>query len=229
MVRVLKQTVSGVMAGLLIAIGGGVYLAADNRIVGAVFFSVALLCICYQGYSLFTGKVGYLWDAHKKDDLSVLFLGLLGNTLATVLCGRLLAYAVPKMELAAALLCRSKLAEQNFLQTLIRAFFCGILVYLAVVLFRDKKTVLGILLGIPVFILSGFEHSIADIFYFAASGIVSLEAFGFLATVLLGNALGGLLLPTLERIGKEKPASETSVSPVQTEGKQDETGAPLAK
>ena len=48
-----------------------------------------------------------------------------------------------------------------------------------------------------MFILSGFEHSIADIFYFAASGIVSLRAFGFLWLVILGNAAGGMLLPLL--------------------------------
>ena len=36
----------GVIAGILIGIGGSVYLACDNKYVGAVLFSVALLCIC---------------------------------------------------------------------------------------------------------------------------------------------------------------------------------------
>lgn len=79
------------------------------------------------------------------------------------------------------------------------------LVYLAVAVYRDKGSVIGVLLGIPAFILSGFEHSIADMFYFAASGIVSLEAFGFIWIVLFGNALGSILLFITEReIKKEK-------------------------
>ena len=47
----LKKTVSGLSAGLLITIGGSVFLACDNRYVGAVMFSVALLCICLKGYA----------------------------------------------------------------------------------------------------------------------------------------------------------------------------------
>ena len=79
--------------------------------------------------------------------------------------------------------------------------FCGFLMYLAVSIFRDKKTPIGILFAIPVFILSGFEHSIADMFYFAASGMVSLRAFFFLWVVILGNSVGGMLLPALQKIG----------------------------
>ena len=62
---------------------------------------------------------------------------------------------------------------------------------------KERQSPLGILFCIPVFILSGFEHSIADMFYFAASGFVSFKAFAFLWLVILSNAVGGMLLPTL--------------------------------
>ena len=75
--------------------------------------------------------------------------------------------------------------------------FCGILVYVAVNLFRDKKTVLGILIGIPVFILSGFEHSIADMFYMAAAGEFSLRALVFILLVIAGNSAGALVFDRL--------------------------------
>ena len=91
--------------------------------------------------------------------------------------------------------------EQQLLQTLIRAVMCGVLMYLAVSTYKEGRGIVGILFCIPVFILSGFEHSIADMFYFAVSGIVSLKAFGFLWTVIIGNAVGALILPLL---GKEK-------------------------
>ena len=61
------KTVSGaVSAGIMIAIGGSVFLACDNKYVGAVLFSVALLCICYLGYYLFTGKIGYLAKTFQR-------------------------------------------------------------------------------------------------------------------------------------------------------------------
>ena len=200
----LKKTLSGVSAGILISIGGAVFLACENRYVGAVLFSVALLCICLKGYSLFTGKVGFLPEKHGKEEFSVLLLGLLGNLLGTVAGGLLIRYAVPALGDAALALCRGKLAGQAMGQTLVRALFCGVLMYLAVSIFRDLKKEIGILFCIPAFILSGFEHSIADLFYFAASGLVSGQAFLFIWTVILGNALGGMLLPALSRAGGGK-------------------------
>ena len=77
--------------------------------------------------------------------------------------------------------------------------------YVAVSVYRDNKTTLGILFAIPVFILSGFEHSIADIGYFAISGIVSWEAFGFLWVVIAGNAVGSWILPLLSFGYKKSP------------------------
>ncbi|MBQ5969308.1 MAG: formate/nitrite transporter family protein [Clostridia bacterium] len=196
----LKDTLSGICAGILIAIGGSIFLAVspDNKYLAAVLFSVALLCICYKGYALFTGKVGYILQQHDKPAVSALLLSLLGNTIGCVAFGKMLRAAMPALGATADTLCQGKLDSQSFLQTLVRGLMCGILMYLAVSIFREKNTPLGILFCIPVFILSGFEHSIADIFYFAASGIVSLRACGFLWTVILGNAIGGVLLPALQ-------------------------------
>ena len=197
-----KKILSGVCAGILISIGGAVFLACENRYIGAALFSVALLCICYKGYSLYTGRVGYIPEKHDKDAFSGLFLGLLGNAIGTIAGGFAVRYAVPALGTAAETLYDAKLT-QAFPQTLIRAVFCGVLMYLAVSIFRFKSTPIAIVFCIPVFILSGFEHSIADIFYFAASGKVSLAAFGFIWTVILGNSIGGMLLPLL--IPDEKP------------------------
>ena len=202
----LKEILSGVSAGILISIGGSIFLSCENKVVGAVLFSVALLCICYKGYSLFTGKIGFIPEKHDKEAISVLLLGLLGNAIGTVAFGWLLRVAIPSIGAAAETLCQGKLDNQALWQTLVRGVMCGVLMYLAVSIFRDNKTPLGILFCIPVFILSGFEHSIADIYYFAASGIVSLKAFAFLWTVIAGNALGAVILPllNLKKAGEAK-------------------------
>ncbi|MBQ7183358.1 MAG: formate/nitrite transporter family protein [Clostridia bacterium] len=200
----LKKTLSGVCAGVMIAIGGSVYLACENRYIGAVLFSVALLTICFKGYSLYTGRIGFIPEKHDRDTVAALLLGLVGNLAATIVCGFLIRLSVPALGLAAESLCAGKLV-QNGLQTLIRGVFCGVLMYVAVSVYRDGKNITGILFGIPVFILSGFEHSIADMFYFAAGGMLSGRVFLFILTVILGNSLGAVLLPLLSGLGgKEK-------------------------
>ena len=204
----MKGTVNGILAGILIAIGGSVYLACDNRYVGAVLFSVALLCICYKGYGLFTGKVGFLPEQHDKSAWTVTLTALLGNAIATCLLGWAVRYALPQLGETAKVICDAKLT-QLWPQTAIRGVFCGILMYLAVSIFRDHKTASAIFFCVPVFILSGFEHSIADMFYFGASGIVSRQAFGFVWCVILSNAVGGMLLPLLTKLTKEKTADGT--------------------
>lgn len=199
----LSKISSGICAGILISIGGSVFLACDNKYVGAVMFSVALLCICIKGYSLYTGKIGFIPEKHDKEAFSVLLLGLLGNLIGTVICGYAIRYALPALGDTAEKICTAKLAI-TMPQTFVRGLFCGVLMYLAVSIFRDKQKVIGILFCIPVFILAGFEHSVADMFYFAASGIVSLRAFEFIMMVVLGNTVGGMLLPILMKTQKEK-------------------------
>ncbi len=196
-----------VLAGLLIGIGGSVFLAAENKVVGAVLFSVALLCICMRGFFLFTGKVGFLVVSHKKADIQGVLCALLGNLAGTVLSGYAIRYVFPAYAEKALSMCEAKLA-QTIPETLIRAVLCGMLMYLAVVIYKENKSISGIFFCVPVFIIAGFEHSIANMFYFAASGIVSLRAFLYLWIVILGNAAGGMLIPAGMLLCKEK--QETS-------------------
>lgn len=205
MISIIKKICNGISAGVMIIIGCAVFLACSSKagsnsvmeVAGAFFFSVALLTICIKGYSLFTGKVGYLPEKHGKEEFSVLLLGLLGNAIATIVLGLAIKYALPNLEVQAHKICSAKLENQEILQTFIRAIFCGVLMQVAVTIYRDNKSIAGILFAIPVFILSGFEHSIADIGYFAISGIVSWKAFLFIWVVILGNSIGSWILPLL--------------------------------
>lgn len=199
----LAKLLSGVSAGLLISLGGSVYLACENKVVGAVFFSVALLCICYKGYSLYTGRIGFAIRDRSKDYFSGLFLGLLGNLIGTAACGALIRIALPSLAENARRVCEAKVA-QTWWETLIRAIFCGVLMYLAVSIFKEHKTPLAILFCIPVFILSGFEHCVADMFYFAVGLTVSVKAALFIALAVLGNSIGSLILPLLNSKERKK-------------------------
>jgi len=82
------------------------------------------------------------------------------------------------------------------------------LVYLSVETYKKKNTVVGILLCIPCFILSGYEHSIADMFYFFSSAKIwqsdALRSVLFIILVLIGNSVGGLILPLLMKAAEDK-------------------------
>ena len=204
----MKKFLNGVSAGVLISVGCTVYLASPNKIVGAILFSIALLATCFRNYSLFTGRIGYIINNHKKEDFLVLFLGLLGNAVAVVLCGLLISIALPDVSNIAKVLCESKLETQSLLQTFIRAIFCGVLMFVAVSTYKENKTIVGILFAIPTFVLAGFEHSIADIGYFAIANMASLEVVLYIVVVLFGNAIGSFILVLLEKFGKSKEKEE---------------------
>ena len=52
--------------------------------------------------------------------------------------------------------------------------------------------------GIDLVVLAGFEHSVANMFYFGAAGMFfSVESIIYLAIVVLGNTIGGMLMPLL--------------------------------
>ena len=193
-----RDLIDGVLAGCLVSIGGTVLLSCDNRYAGALLFCIALLSICWFGFNLYTGKVGFLALDHGKKALSTATIGLLGNFLGTLLMGFLIFRALPALREAALAACEKRLTQLP-LQTLLRGCFCGVLMFVAVWSYREKKTIVGILFCIPVFVLSGFEHSIADMFYFSLAGtVLRPESLLFLLLVILGNSLGGLFIPCLQ-------------------------------
>ena len=77
--------------------------------------------------------------------------------------------------------------------------------YMAVSTYREKGTLAGIFFCVPVFILSGFEHSIANMFYFGASGMINIDSIIYLAVVIAGNSVGGMAMPILNILGKGEP------------------------
>lgn len=205
-----------VAAGIMIGIGAAVFLASENKVVGAVLFSVGLLTICMYGLNLYTGKVGYLLEHTPRYALEVLLIWV-GNLIGTLFVGQLLRFARAESAQKALGMVQAKLA-QNVPQTLVLGALCGLLMYVAVDNFRRNEHPLGKYLGIlfcvPTFILCGFEHSIADMAYFAvALDITALSAeqaywFVYILLVSLGNLIGALVLPLLMKV-KPREIKET--------------------
>ncbi|MEG1686599.1 MAG: formate/nitrite transporter family protein [Angelakisella sp.] len=206
--KLLLTGAGGGMAGLMVGMAGMVFLATDNQLAGAVLFCIALLSICSYGMRLFTGSIGYLLTDRETPWTKRLYTAgaiWLGNLAGTTVSGWVVFFMRPALRDKAQALCAQKLTLPLW-TAFVLAVFCGLLMYLAVDIYRTRTGVYqlaGIFLAVPVFIMAGFEHSIADMFYLAAShgvAIYSLPALFFLLVVTLGNAAGSLLLPLAKEI-----------------------------
>lgn len=182
-------------AGILIGIGGMVYLACDDRYIGALLFSVALLSILLFKMNLFTGMIGYVHEQKPAFAISAL-LALIGNFLASFVMG----WIRPASEKVVAL-CEAKLQKGLFPTVLVDAILCGILIFVCVDAFKKQNRTILVFLCIPTFILCGFEHCIADAYYFAAARMLTASGAPlFLLLVIVGNSIGGLLIPLTLRL-----------------------------
>lgn len=206
----MKTYLNAILAGIFIGIAGTVFLATPQVLAGAFLFGFGLLTIlCYQ-FKLFTGAVGY-W-VNQKGNYFGYFLELvriwLGNLTGTALVGLLVRSSRiynPVFATRIEQICAAKLAD-NIFSMLILAFFCGILMYVAVETFRRKDELHAVVripvvfLCVAVFILCGFEHSIAGMYYFAVSGNWNCGALLAVALMTLGNSLGGMMIPAADKI-----------------------------
>ncbi len=208
----LRTLMLAIAAGFCIGIGGIVSLMQTDKLAGAFLFSVGLLTILIFKFNLFTGMVGYLSDRLFEKEWGYLFTLLLvwiGNFLGTGLAAGLVRLTRVGNAIAAKNLSmvETKLAD-DWYSLLILGIFCGILMYIAVDTYKknigtkDFLCCIAVFMGVMVFILAGFEHSIADMFYFILSGKI-LNCFGALALITLGNAIGGNLIPLTLRLTKE--------------------------
>lgn len=194
----------GVLAGISISIGGTVFLLCDSKIVGALFFTVGLFCVCAFGFHLFTGKVCCVFDndAAYAKKLPVIWLG---NLLGAVVTGllELPTRLGPALTEKAAALCQTKLS-QGLVSAFLLAVFCNVMIYIAV---EGYKTIphemgkyLALFFGVAVFVICGFEHCVANMYYFTVGRAWGGEAALYLLVMTAGNAAGGVSLPLLRRL-----------------------------
>ncbi|MDE5753727.1 MAG: formate/nitrite transporter family protein [Oscillospiraceae bacterium] len=199
-----------ILSGIVIGIGGTVYLNIENKYLGSFLFSLGLFAILRYGFALYTGKVGYI-PVRKPIYLREVGITLVGNILGTAFTAfliRLTRTGVLVHENARSVI-QTKTSD-SMISQLILGFFCGILMFLAVDNGNqckgeklDFSFVVGAVLPIMVFILCGFNHSIADCFYFfAAVETPEQIASGsmYLLVVVLGNALGGMSIPVAMKL-----------------------------
>lgn len=199
--------IKSILAGIMIGIGGTIYLSLDNKIVGSILFGMGLFIIVVYSFNLYTGKIGYLINNFNKKYIRELIITLIGNFIGTLFVGFILKYTriYTMISEKAKTLADIKLND-TLISILILSFFCGILMYLAVNTYKEVKDIgkyLAVFLGVIVFILCGFEHCIANMYYFSVSSTWSLNTLLYLLVMILGNSLGGILIPLCNKVIKK--------------------------
>jgi len=170
-------------ASLLISLGNYALLKLGNPI-GAIIFSFGLLGVCYMKLNLFTGKCGFIiQDKIKTKDLLLI---LAANLLSGYLFG--LAFSLTDTQIVNNAV--AKVATWDLsLAFFIKSILCGIIMYIAVFLYRNGTT-LGIIFGIPLFILCGFQHCIANII---TLGVAKTFDFSIIICII-GNFIGSIFM-----------------------------------
>lgn len=199
-----KILLKSILAGIMIAIGGTINLTIGG-LAGSILFAIGLFMIVVNGYNLYTGKIGYLFDNDKKYIIE-LIITLFGNLIGTLSCGYilLLTRIGDKIQNVSKVICETKLND-TWYSILILSIFCGMLMYLAVNLYKEIKDsgkYIAVFICVCVFILCGFEHCVANMYYFSVANMWNFNTVLYLLIMILGNSIGSLIIAIGNKVMK---------------------------
>ncbi len=215
-----KMILLGMFAGAFIALAGVAATFGNvygGKIAGACIFPAGLAMVVVAGSELFTGnnlmaaallnrKIG--WTGLLKNWFFVFLGNLIG---AVAVAGIVVLSGVFDNISDTVVATASAKVNLGFFEALLRGVLCNFLVCIAVWMAFGAETVSGKIIAVffPImaFVLCGFEHSVANMFYVPAgifetiingNAVDGLDVGGFLLNNLLpvtiGNIIGGALL-----------------------------------
>lgn len=192
----IKDFSKAVCAGALIGIACIANLSVGGGIAGAICFCVGLLVIVHSKLLLYTGLIGKLvYDpANNKPNGTKLVITLIGNVVGTFLMTLVLKFSRLNVLLPKAQTIASTKLDDTWFSIFLLSIFCGVLVYFAVYKFERKNVtdLFVLLFCVSVFVIIGFEHSIASSFYLWLS--LSWKSIWYFIIMVLGNSIGSMLV-----------------------------------
>jgi formate/nitrite transporter len=196
---IVKMLLLAVMAGMFISLAGvgstlvpvtvvGTPLASFGRLLSAAVFPAGLAMVLLAGSELFTGNCLIIISVLEKEVklgamLKNWFFVYIGNFIGGIIIAAISVYGGTFSLFggdAAVGLMHTAITKVNltFGEVLLRGILCNFLVCIAVWMSFAAKNVVGKLaamyLPIMLFVLSNYEHSIANMFFIPA-GIFSLD------------------------------------------------------
>ena len=193
---------SAIMAGICIGIAGFGYLAVGG-IVGAVTFAFGLLAVVHYRLKLYTGTAGFFAKGELLQLCTILAMNIVGCLLVALMARM---SPMPLQEAAQHIL-EGRL-NAGIVQSGVLAIGCGFIMTTAVKWGREGKF-LPLLFGVPLFIICGFPHCVADAFYYLCVPLDYLTANAgqvllLYVAIVLGNFIGCNLYRLL--LGTNEPA-----------------------
>ena len=160
-----------ICAGILIGFAGFAYTMVGG-IEGAFLFCFGLFGVLYGKWGLYTGYAGsFAW--RDKEDWGRLFFILAGNWVGVTAVAALASLAsdagVEKYSEVVKKIIEDRTTTEWWI-LLVRAIGTGFIMEIAVRYGRQSKW-MTVVLGVPVFIVCGLPHCVADIYYYGVSWI----------------------------------------------------------
>jgi len=229
------------LAGIYISIGGHAFLVAldqgAGRIVGGLVFSIGLILVIVAEAELFTGNIIMMVSLlssryHFRNVLKNLQVVYFGNFIGSIL----FAFVIFQtglfgngVQLTALGQLAVKVADGklslSFVECFVRGIFCNILVALAIIMAIFARDIISkmfcCMLPVMVFVASGFEHCIANM-YLIPIGLLSkgvpffdqLIIFKNIIPVTLGNIVGGVFIIFIHPMSIKKIMRKLSAEPI---------------
>lgn len=184
----MQTFIKAVYAGFMIGIGGIVYLSIENKIIASLFFCFGLTTIVIQEWNLYTGKIGFVRAWKELPDMLIIIVGNFAGTYVASTLARAAHLNINSLEMV------QKKLDNSLLHIFLLSVFCGVMMYLAIDGYAKTKNIVLIIAPVMIFILSGFEHSVADMFYFNLANAYSMKSLLYIGTMLVGNGIGAKII-----------------------------------
>lgn len=205
-----KNFYKGILAGLAIGLGGFLYVIMCyllpneyGKLLGSILFAVGLFLVCTFSLSLYTGKIGVIYEGkQEKSFYYSLPIMLIGNAIGAFLLGYICYFIFKDSDVMVTVnnVCSIRTTLNSFedyLSLMVKSFLCGVCVYLAVKSFSlNRLKPVGILLlvfFVFLFVYCGFQHCIANMFYFGFGNHLKWETLFNLLLCILFNSFGPII------------------------------------
>ena len=206
----LLTLLKGVLAGLAIGLGGFLYILMIHfvpgelgKVLGSLLFAVGLFTVCTFSLHLYTGKIGLVYEKRQTNTFYIcLPIMLIGNAIGAIGLGYICYFAFRNLDIFQVALntANARLSFNSFddyLSCCIKSLLCGLCVYLAVKSFAYKRiSIIGTLLLIIfvfIFVYCGFQHCVANMFYFGFANSWMWQTAVDLVLCILFNSIGPVI------------------------------------
>lgn len=225
--KYLKVLLFGIYAGLAIGLGSFVFTivsayltSTTGMIFASALFSIGLILVCTLGLQLYTGKVGVVFDDREKlkENAINLPIMLAGNAIGAFALGIICHFAFMNIPEIADRILAISVGKTSSTTVFLQGIFCGALVYIAVYFFKNLQNyamkIIGIITAVTLFVYCGFQHCIANMFYFGMAFNWNIDMLWNLLIVILTNSIGALLVRCMVHLvaiistKKEEPKEE---------------------